>query len=156
MASRPRAFRRAEARRDRAPWLAVALALAAAGCGGPEELDLPPLAEVSGTVTLDNEPLAGAAVTFVPDKSKGTTGPPAVGFTDDKGRYTLKTAGKTGAVVGFHKVSVEARQKPKNEQDTLPPLLTPPRYTNPDASGLAAEVKADQANVVPLPLSRKP
>ncbi|HOM17497.1 MAG TPA: hypothetical protein PLQ00_09220, partial [Thermoguttaceae bacterium] len=49
-----------------------------AGCGG-SGAKLPPLASVSGKVTLDGNPLPRGTVTFIPDESKGTKGPTAVG-----------------------------------------------------------------------------
>jgi hypothetical protein len=134
----------------------VAWALAALyGCCG-RNVDLPPIADVSGTVTLDGAPIAGASVQFIPDAAKGTQGAPAVGFTDAAGKYELVTATVEGAIVGHHQIRVEARAAPKNEMDTLPPLLTPQRYANPATSGLTAEVKAGESNVVDLPLTSSP
>lgn len=125
------------------------------GCGGGP--DLPPVAEVSGVVTLDGNPLPRGTIQFVPDKSKGTEGATAVGTIGPDGRYTLKTAGVEGAIVGFHKVGVRALQEePEDETAPPPPPLIPPRYFNPDTSGLTAEVKADQDNVIDFPLKSKP
>ena len=134
--------------------LAGPACLVLSGCGGGP--DLPPLAEVSGTVTLDDKPLPRGMVQFVPDKSKGTTGAPAVGNIDSQGRYTLRTAGVEGAVIGHHKVRVEARQEPKDETDSMPPSLIPQRYQNPETSGLAFEVKAGQDNQIDLKLTSRP
>ncbi|MBN2295229.1 MAG: hypothetical protein JXM70_22555 [Pirellulales bacterium] len=120
-------------------------------CGGGP--DLPPLAPVSGTVTLDGKPIPRGTVQFSPDNSKGTRGAPAVGRIDSEGRYTLKTAGEDGAIVGFHKVRIEARREPRNEMDTMPPSLVPERYMNPDTSGLTFEVKAGEENKIDLPLT---
>lgn len=68
-----------------------------------------PLAPISGTITLDGEPLEGAEVVFAPMENKNTTvvGPASVGYTDQEGRFTLKTIkGRTGAVLTNHRVSV--------------------------------------------------
>ena len=54
------------------------------GCGG--ELILEP---VDGTVTLDGEPVADAAVLFLPILSDG---PPAHGTTNSEGRFRLTTS----------------------------------------------------------------
>ena len=43
------------------------LCLTAAGCGGDK---LPPLGKVTGTITLDGEPLPNARVTFIPKVSR--------------------------------------------------------------------------------------
>ena len=122
-----------------------------AGCGGGPKL--PPLAPVSGMVTLDGAPLAGASVQFQP--AKDTKGPPGVAFTDEKGHYEVTTASVKGAVVGSHQIGVIARKPPKNEMDTLPASLIPVRYNNPATSKLTAEVKAGQNNEVNLTLQSK-
>ncbi len=123
------------------------------GCG--DDPDLPPVADVSGVVTVDGKPLERGTIQFVPDSSQGTSGPPAVGSIGPDGRYTLETAGVEGAIVGFHKVSVYAVDEPEDE--TLPPrLLIPRRYFTPDTSGLTAEVKAGEDNELDFPLKSKP
>jgi hypothetical protein len=57
--------------------------LLAAGCSGDDYSDLK-LLDVSGTVTLDGRPLAGAKVAFIGDDQGGS-----VGVTDSSGRYKL-------------------------------------------------------------------
>lgn len=67
-----------------------------AGCGGAQ------FGSVSGKVTLDGEPLAGATVEFSPEG-----GSPAYGVTDEQGRYTLLfSADQKGAAVGQHRVRI--------------------------------------------------
>ncbi len=66
------------------------------GDGGPK------LAPASGIVKIDGEPKAKLLVTFVPTSG----GPGAVGQTNEKGEFTLNTNGKSGAVLGEHKVSI--------------------------------------------------
>jgi hypothetical protein len=89
----------------RSAGLLLLVSLLAAGCGGPYRT-----APVSGRVTLNGKPLAGAAVTFQPVAEQGNLnpGPGSGGFTDDDGRYTLRLTGKDtpGAVVGKHKVRI--------------------------------------------------
>lgn len=71
-----------------------------AGCGGD---DRPPLANASGKVTLDGEPVAGATVAFVPVEG----GRPATAMTDASGVYVMNTYGdEEGAAIGEHFVSV--------------------------------------------------
>jgi hypothetical protein len=75
-----------------------------AGCGGPK------LASVSGTVTLDGQPLANASVTFQP-MGEGNLNPGQGSYakTDQNGNYTLEMqGGKKGAVVAKHKVEISA------------------------------------------------
>lgn len=145
----------------RAAVLAVSFALVAiSGCGssGPE---LPPRAKVHGRVTLDGKALAPGAigsVTFVPDGSRGTTGPPAVGGIDANGSYELSTDRQSegdGAVVGFHQVRIRAREPAKDAMQSMTPSLIPERYEDEKTSGFKFEVKADQENVFDLPLTSK-
>lgn len=133
--------------------LACSTGLLVAGCG--RGADLPPMARVSGNVMLDGQPLTRGTVQFVPDKGRGTQGPPAVGGIDEEGQFELETAGVRGALVGFHKIRIESRRPPRDETDTWPPSLIPARYENPVSSGLTAEVKADEKNVIDLQLSSK-
>ncbi len=84
-------------------WLAFVV-FAAVGCdAGPK------LAPVSGKVTLDGKPLAGATVSYYPitDKPRELA-PLSSGKTNAKGEYSLETVLKIqpGAVVGRHRVSV--------------------------------------------------
>lgn len=63
------------------------------------------IGQVSGIVTLNGKPLAGAAVEFHPQGS----GPASTGVTNAEGKYTLKIDGKAnGAIVGQHRVSISA------------------------------------------------
>jgi hypothetical protein len=120
------------------------------GCGYKPKL--PPLAQVSGTVTLDGKPLARGTVQFVPDSSKGTAGTPAVGYIDANGHYELTTANVPGAIIGMHRIGVESRKEMEPTGVSWTPSLIPEKYSNPNASGLTAEVKADTANEVNLEL----
>jgi hypothetical protein len=73
------------------------------GCGSGK------FAPVSGTVTMNGKPLAGALVIFSPIAKEGSidAGPGSSGKTNDKGEYTLTSdTGRTGAFVGKHRVSV--------------------------------------------------
>ena len=129
------------------------LCVALIGCGGGP--DLPPTAEVYGAVTIDGKPLPRGTVQFIPDQAKGTSGAPAVGNIASDGSYTLRTAGVEGAIVGHHKVRVEARAEPRNEMDTLPPSLIPERYASEQSSGLDFEVVADETNEINIELKSR-
>lgn len=87
----------------------VLLVVLVAGCGGGEFQISP----VSGTVTFDDEPLAGVEVIFAPmeDDDKINVGPASRGTTDADGRYTLTTLkGLNGAVVTKHRVSIDLKE----------------------------------------------
>jgi hypothetical protein len=86
-----------------APGLMIA-ALALAGCGSNNGLSL---GRVQGKVTYKGAPVKFGTVSFVPDASKGTDGPIAMGNIKDDGTYVLSTSDAgDGAVVGHHKISV--------------------------------------------------
>lgn len=83
-------------------WLAGLLIVFAAGCA-------PRTAKVSGKVTLDGKPLAGAIVNFIPLANKDNLEAPdsSSGTTDQNGEFTLEDSkGASGAVVGKHKVII--------------------------------------------------
>ena len=101
------------------------------GCGGAEY----PLAPVSGVVTLDGEPLAGAAVVFQPKPTESVKkpAPGSVARTDDQGRYTLATVNdEPGAALGRHRVriySYSPESAPVSDVDTEDVQeLVPERY----------------------------
>jgi hypothetical protein len=67
----------------------------------------PEFAEVEGTVTLDGKPLPEVEVVFLPDPEQETRGPRSACYTDDDGRFHLRTdKGKDGAAVGVCRVCV--------------------------------------------------
>jgi hypothetical protein len=124
------------------------LALLLPGCSGG--IDLAP---AEGIVTLNGEPIEGAAVMFIPDAG----GPAATGVTNAQGQFALHTTNEPGALVGPHRVTVI-----KNEMsglvDGLPgpggvktTWTTPQRYSRPETSGLVAEVKKGR-NTFDFPL----
>jgi len=86
-------------------YLCLLLVLFLPGCGNRI-----PVTPVTGTVTLNGEPVENAMVTFIPDASSGTV---ATATTDKEGRYVLKTyiGDKTafGAFPGGYKVTVVKR-----------------------------------------------
>jgi hypothetical protein len=79
------------------------VALAFAGCGGPQ------MAAVRGKVVFNGAPVKEAQVTFSPVGAAGQkeTGKPATGFTTDAGVFELSTfRNYDGAIVGSHTVLV--------------------------------------------------
>jgi len=128
---------------------ALVLTLPLSGCGKGNAISL---AKVSGSVTLDGQPLTKGAVQFMPDGSKGTTGPMATGKIGPDGKFTLTTSTPDdGAQVGFYKVAVSCWEEvpfdPNNPKAPPPPKsLIPERYADAGMSGLTAEVKSGTKN----------
>ncbi len=142
---------------QRTSWFFAALTcVLTAGCGGSDFA----VVSVSGKVTLDGEPLAGAAVNFLPFAGDHTeeAGPPSAGITDDQGVFRLTVAdGREGAVVGKHRVmifsqNIEASDDGGSEDEEGPSddvygdsqELVPARYNV--ASELIYEVLAEGAS----------
>jgi hypothetical protein len=96
------------------------------------------LGQVSGTVTLDDEPLADALVLFTPM----TGGRPTGGRTDSSGRYTLVyDRSDSGAILGEHFVEITTADEIANDDDTVTVIeeKLPIRYNR--ESELRADVK---------------
>lgn len=119
------------------------------GCGSGR----PEVVPVSGTVTLDGDPVVGAAVTFALQGE----GRPATAVTDALGKFTLTTfGGDSGAAPGKYAVTVVKMKNgsqsgdPENEglmgAEVIEPSQdlyeVPQRYSDPQTSDLKVEVKA--------------
>lgn len=91
--------------------LAALVGLACLGMGPGCGRNAYRLADVSGRVTLDGEPLAGGVVSFQPQAAGGSVaGPGSTGRIDADGRYRLASIdGGSGAVVGTHLVRIYSR-----------------------------------------------
>lgn len=118
-----------------------------AGCSGPN------VASVSGTVTLDGQPLTTGMVSFYPD---GGNGAPASGSIDSSGNYSLSTGTDVGLALGKYVAIVVATKDPPQPYDKtgaeIPPIpITPGKYASTNTSDLHVEVKAGK-NTVPLAL----
>jgi hypothetical protein len=121
--------------------------LIAAGCSGPNA------ASVSGSVTLDGQPLTTGMVSFYPD---GGNGAPASGSIDSSGNYSLSTGTDVGLAPGKYVAIVVATKEPPQPYDKTgsenPPIpITPGKYASTTTSDLHVEVKAGK-NTVPLAL----
>lgn len=104
-----------------------------AGCGGPEH---PDVGEVSGTVTLDDKPLAEASIMFQPSNGRASTG-----TTDANGKYSLMYLdGVSGAMIGSNKVMISTQVDGEDGQPPLVKEKLPPRYHS--RTELTADVKA--------------
>ena len=116
---------------------ALALLVVLSGCG--REKTVP----VSGTVTLDGEPIGPGTIIFTPT-TEGA--PSAMGSFGADGRYQLSTFDSNdGAVLGSHRVIIQASSLSESEFgneeiiDSRIPLI----YADPQQSGLTAEVNPD-------------
>jgi hypothetical protein len=129
--------------------LLVASLVCLAGCG--EEANIPEgMAPVTGTVTLDGKPLAGATVSFIPDGV--TKGAGSYGVTSADGKYELQgTQGGTGAAAGYYRVIISKLVMPDGSPipadipsatDAGAKDLLPAIYSSYDVSTLTAEVPA--------------
>ena len=143
------------------PWwvtmTSVAVATAITGCGrGPN------IAPVSGVVTLDGKPLAGASVLFMPVDG----GVPGRAATKDDGSFSLTTfQEKDGALVGRHRVAVskvettgataggDGLSGKLDGRRMRTSWLTPERYGAPATSGLEATVERGGKNVFEFQLT---
>ncbi len=90
---------------------------------GCSDRDLPELGYVTGTVTMDGEPLTSVCFRFHPQDGDG--GRPSVGITDDDGNYELTyVGGVEGVKVGLCKVSVTTQwpegEPPEGEYEKIP------------------------------------
>lgn len=87
-----------------------------AGCGGASR---PSTYPVTGTVTFQGTPVAGAMVSFSPADA-GTEARAAMGITDEQGNYSLTTfESGDGAMPGSYKVKVA-----KYDQSATPPVVS--------------------------------
>lgn len=99
--------------RVRVPSL-VLFGLLSVGCSsGPN--DTPNVGEVTGTVTFEGDPLAGATVTFDPDEGRQSTA-----TTDEQGRYVLRYSEKLkGAKIGKHTVKISKTEEVRDADGEL-------------------------------------
>jgi hypothetical protein len=74
------------------------------GCSSDNGLNL---ARVRGKVTYKGELIKNGTVFFMPDESKGTVGPAAVGSITADGSYIMSTeSAGDGVIVGSHKIGI--------------------------------------------------
>lgn len=118
------------------------------GCGR----DLPPVAAVSGRVTYKGEPVVQGTIMFKPEHGR-----PAVGTIGSDGRYTLTTFDSgDGAMLGSHKVMIDAWRAKGNSINAKIEWLVPDLYSTANTSPLKAEVKSGDNTIdFDLPVSSK-
>jgi hypothetical protein len=126
-----------------ARWLLGLPLVFALGCGSHR------FVPVSGTITLDGQPLADARIVFHPLPAPNSTEvePESFGFANEKGEYFLKVSRtQKGAVVGKHRVTITCfppgattSDAPRPPGVPAPVNRVPSRY-NTEEAGLQFEV----------------
>jgi hypothetical protein len=137
----------------------VCLVVLIGGCGRGNRT-----VPAGGVVTLDGQPLAGAAVLLVPMAG----GMPSRGSTQSDGSFALTTfAQGDGAMVGRHRVTVskielngvnataDGLQGMTNSRQIQVKHLSPERYETAATSGLEVTVERSGKNRFELQLSSK-
>jgi hypothetical protein len=95
---------------------------------------------VSGTVTLDGQPLQGGVLMFYPDESKGNTARVGCSGPVKNGRYSLVTAGVTqidtgtGAPLGWYNVTL------LTDLPGTPEIKVDKKYLRPETTPLQVEI----------------
>lgn len=106
---------------------------------------MPETVRAEGIVTFENQPLEGAAISFIPEKGR-----PASGFTDASGHFVLRTFEKDdGAIVGSHTVMITKVTSDAKKSDDLyaeQKSVIPEKYGDLKKSGLTATVSASGEN----------
>ncbi|MEZ6064404.1 MAG: hypothetical protein R3B90_01565 [Planctomycetaceae bacterium] len=140
----------------------VLMLVCVAGCGGGPEM--PATVPASGTVTLKGAPCPkGATITLIPVNG----GRPAIGTTDDQGRFVLSTFGQQdGAVPGDHYVGLalvevtgDAQSDPYGgvpSDEELAKLKTkrliPEQLGVPEQSGIQVTIPDDGTDSLEIPV----
>ena len=102
------------------------------------------LVPVSGKVTVEGTPLAGAGVAYQPDKGNESPHIPSA-TTDAEGRYELTTAAKSKvAPPGWYKIVITPPAPPKTAGEA-PKTVTAynQKYMKSNTTDLSVEVKAN-------------
>jgi hypothetical protein len=151
------------------PAVVLSVLVGLAGCTQESRREGPEMVKVTGTVTLDGEPVEGAHIRFSPEAK----GPAAFAVSDKRGRYELRTFDPgDGAVPGNYGISVtkevteggkefanqaekeayiQEHGKAASERTTVSVL--PEKYSSKQSSGLTAEINVAKKNHFNLELT---
>jgi hypothetical protein len=107
------------------------------------------LAAVEGVITYQGKLLDHGKVVFSPQS--GTPGPAAIGTIQADGSYFMQTAGREGAAIGSHRVTVHCRRElteaeRQSRSLLVPESLIPDKYWKKDQPSLEYEVIAGKTN----------
>lgn len=125
--------------------LLLATLVVATGCGRGTSDTAP----VTGTITLDGQPLTQGTVVFMPEKGLWAKG--AIG---SDGSFRVATANGDGASIGLNRVTICCVEPGTGTEDKPAKWLIPPHYGNPATSGLSFDVKAGIDNTARFDLTR--
>ena len=117
----------------RLPWACCLSLLCVFGVGCAE--DGPALGSVTGTVTLDGEPVENAFVTFMP-QAKGGTESVSAEKTDANGYFEMQfSVDRMGALVGRHQVQISTQdwEKQPDGSNKVIKERIPGHYFGPDS-----------------------
>jgi hypothetical protein len=132
-------------------FLAVGMcAIVCTGCGNG-------LSAVSGTVTLDGQPVGGPGIFGTVTFSRASGGATGVGTIDQSGHYEIQTGSRNGVEPGAYSVAVSVKRvEPPANRDALPKAtaISPEKYASAAQSGLRADVKPGR-NSIDFALSSK-
>ena len=132
--------------------LCLGLLLGITGCSKD-----PAPGKVTGTLTLNGEPVSNAMICFYPDN-----GSASIGVSDEKGKYELLfTEDRKGAEIGSHKVTISTGRPAERQAATDPndpsgavkpgnPAVKesiPSKYVNRETTDLVKEVKAGRQTI---------
>lgn len=107
------------------------------GCGSPGTA---PTVPARGTLLYNGQPAQAARVIFTPKNGR-----PALGNTDDQGRFVLTTfENEDGAVPGEHTVTVSDLERNWNQDPSKSRFPIP--YERPDTTPLVVEIKPEDEN----------
>jgi hypothetical protein len=101
---------------------------------------------VSGTVTLDGQPLNGGILVFTPDTAKGNTAKISCTSPVKEGHYDLETNGITradsgpGVPLGWYKVTLRVLDLGSKKRPQAP-INVNEKYKNVEKTPLSVEVK---------------
>jgi hypothetical protein len=138
------------------PWTLAAVGLLSIGFAGctnaPPDFQPTP---VSGKVLHKGQPLAEATVTFHPMGGLPPSNP-LNAITDEDGRFRMTFRQENdGVPPGEYAVTIvlRARRQDGDDQVRNGKNLLPPRYADPDTSGLLVTVRPGENNLPPFQLA---
>lgn len=124
---------------------AYAILFAVTGCSDPN------WGTVTGTVTLQGQPIGPGSIMFEPANPPNLTTPSAIAHFREDGNYALRSAGnRSGAPAGEYFVMIHGRSEETFGDERIDPNVKskiPAKYMNHRTSGLKATVKPGENTI---------